>query len=103
MDGLHVKTAVTPQEHQRVFAAAMAALMAEFRSYLDRPDADPATDMVGYRQHTLWLTPAELNGLIEDLRRAILPRLAHEPTPARGRYLLSPILFPMEKPPTEEP
>jgi len=90
---------VTPPEHRRIFAAAMAALMAEFASYLDRPGADPATDMVGYRQHTLWLTPAELEALIEAMRMAILPRLANEPTPQRARYLLSPILFPIEKPP----
>ena len=34
--------------------------------------------------------------LIADLRVEILPRLANQPTPERGRYLLSPILFPVE-------
>ncbi|NUO59568.1 MAG: hypothetical protein HOV71_27065 [Hamadaea sp.] len=89
-------TPVAPHEHRQTFADAMAALIAEFTAYLDRPDADPAKDMVGYRQHTIWLTPAELDGLVEDLRRAILPRLAMEPTAERARYLLSPILFPVE-------
>ncbi len=29
----------------------------------------------------------------------IAPRLANQPTPERARYLLSPILFPVEQPP----
>ncbi|NUR69441.1 MAG: hypothetical protein HOU81_01335 [Hamadaea sp.] len=111
MDRLEVQSAwsialpessLLPEAHRESFAAAMAALMAEFTAYLDRPDADPAADMVGYRQHTVWLTAAELDGLIEDLRRAILPRLAQEPTAERARYLLSPILFPIEKAPVNE-
>jgi hypothetical protein len=32
-------------------------------------------------------------------RQAIAPRLANQPAPDRARYLLSPILFPMEQPP----
>jgi len=36
--------------------------------------------------------------LIEGMRTAILPVLANEATPDRKRYLLSPILFPVEDP-----
>jgi DNA-binding transcriptional ArsR family regulator len=88
----------TSDEHRHIFAAAMAAMIAEFNGYLDRDDADPAADMVGYRQHTLWLTQDELSDLIQDMRAAILPRLANEPTAQRARHLLSPIHFPIEKP-----
>jgi DNA-binding transcriptional ArsR family regulator len=88
-------------DHRRVFAAAMATLMAEFDAYLDRDGADPATDLVGYRQHALWLSPDELAAMISDLRAAILPRLANRPTAGRTQHLLSPILFPIE--PTEHP
>ena len=36
--------------------------------------------------------------VIAELRQAILPRLANEQAPDRARYLLSPILFPLESP-----
>ncbi|WP_262286648.1 hypothetical protein [Micromonospora sp. MA102] len=46
---------LSADDHRRAFATAMAALLAEFDAYLDRENADPATDLVGYRQHALWL------------------------------------------------
>ncbi|KDN21999.1 helix-turn-helix domain-containing protein [Amycolatopsis rifamycinica] len=89
---------MTPEDHRRAFASAVAALVAEFHAYLDRETADPVADLVGYRQHAVWLDPAELETLIGQLRAAIAPRLANEPRPGRTRYLLSPILFPSEPP-----
>jgi DNA-binding transcriptional ArsR family regulator len=89
---------LTPDHHRQAFATAMAALLAEFNAYLDREDADPVADQVGYRQHTLWLSPAELDELIGELRAAIAPRLANRPSPERTQYLLSPIQFPLEAP-----
>lgn len=86
----------TPDDHRRIFATAMAVLIAEYNAYLDRPDADPVRDLVGYRQHAVWLDPGELAQFLADLRRVILPRLANQPTPDRTRYLLSPIHFPAE-------
>ncbi|MEW9529491.1 helix-turn-helix domain-containing protein [Microbispora sp. NPDC049125] len=91
--------ALSPDEHRRVFATAMAALVAEFNGYLDHENADPVADLVGYRQHAVWLNRAELEEMINDMRRAILPRLANQPAPDRAQYLLSPILFPIEQPP----
>jgi len=91
--------APAPEDYWRVFSTALAVLTAEFRAYLDREDADPPGDLVGFRQHAIWLSREELEQLITDLRLAIIPRLANQPTPERGRYLLSPILFPMEAPP----
>ncbi|MFI7450146.1 helix-turn-helix domain-containing protein [Nonomuraea sp. NPDC049714] len=85
-------------DHRRGFAIAMAALLAEFNAYLDREHADPAADLVGYRQHAVWLSQDELHTLIIELRAAIAPLLANEPAPDRARYLLSPILFPAEEP-----
>lgn len=83
---------LTPDDHRRAFATAMAALIAEFNAYLD--GGDPANDLVGYRQHAVWLSRDELAGLIGELRAAILPRLANGAAEGRERYLLSPILFP---------
>ena len=91
--------APSPDDYWRVFATALAVLTAEFRAYLGREDADPSADLVGFRQHAIWLSREELEQLIAELRQAIAPRLANQPTPDRARYLLSPILFPMEQPP----
>jgi DNA-binding transcriptional ArsR family regulator len=88
----------SPEDYWRVFAAALAVLTAEFRAYLDREDADPSGDLVGFRQHALWLSREELERLIAELREVIAPRLANQPTGDRARYLLSPILFPTEQP-----
>jgi DNA-binding transcriptional ArsR family regulator len=89
--------ALAPDDHRRVFATSMAVLVAEFNAYLDRENTDPAEDLVGYRQHAVWLSRAELEELIVALRRVLLPRLANEPAPGRAQYLLSPILFPLEQ------
>lgn len=83
-----------------VRSAPTAALLAEFNAYLDRDHADPVADLVGYRQHAVWLSRDELLEMISRLREAIAPRLANAPAPDRTRYLLSPILFPAEQPPT---
>jgi DNA-binding transcriptional ArsR family regulator len=88
-------------DHRRGFSIAMATLLAEFNAYLDREHTDPAADLVGYRQHAVWLNQDELHTLITELRAAIAPLLANEPAPDRARYLLSPILFPAEEPPAE--
>lgn len=85
---------VSPDDHRRAFAIAMATLIAEFNAYLDRDDADPVADLVGYRQHAIWLSDDERDKLIEGMRAAILPVLANEPAAHRRRQLLSPILFP---------
>ncbi|MFG2041164.1 helix-turn-helix domain-containing protein [Dactylosporangium sp. NPDC048998] len=89
--------AATIEDHRHAFAAAMAALLAEYQAYLDDPRADPAADQVGYRQHALWLTAAERDELIAGMRAAIVPHLGNEPAPGRSQHLLSPILFPVER------
>ncbi|MEV0375446.1 hypothetical protein AB0I10_37770 [Streptomyces sp. NPDC050636] len=76
----------------------MATLLAEFNAYLDRPGAAPAADLVGYRQHAMWLTRDELTALIGEMRDVLIRWLANEPSPERTRYLVSPILFPAEEP-----
>jgi DNA-binding transcriptional ArsR family regulator len=84
------------EDHRHGFAAALAALAAEFNSYLDRGHPNPTADLVGYRQIPLWLTPEELNELISNVRSLIMSRIDNEAGPDRRRYLLSPILFPIE-------
>ncbi|MEU7832859.1 helix-turn-helix domain-containing protein [Nonomuraea sp. NPDC049129] len=90
--------ALSPDDHRRVFATSMAVLVAEFNAYLDRENADPVADLVGYRQHAIWLNRGELEEMINGLRRVLLPLLANQPTPDRAQYLLSPLFFPLEQP-----
>ncbi|ACU70825.1 putative transcriptional regulator [Catenulispora acidiphila DSM 44928] len=89
--------ALTKDDHRVGFAAATAALQAEFAAYLERQDSDPVADQVGYRQHAVWLSPRELEALIGALRVAILPALGNEAQEGRAQYLVSPILFPIEQ------
>jgi DNA-binding transcriptional ArsR family regulator len=93
--------AASLEDYRRAFAVAMAALLGEFNAYLDRCQADPASDAVGFRQHALWLSPNERDELIEEMRRAIVPRLKNQPMPGRRQHLLSPILFPIEEAPPD--
>lgn len=87
---------LTPDDYRRSFGVAMAALLAEFNAYIDRDQADPVADAVGYRQHALWLTRDELAEMISEMRRAIVPHLSNPAAPQRTQYVLSPILFPIE-------
>jgi len=90
--------AMTLEDHRRGFAAALAVLLAEFNAYLDRPGADPTADAVGYRQGTIWLTPAERDTLLAELGAALAARRANAPGPGRRPYLLSPVFFPSGEP-----
>jgi DNA-binding transcriptional ArsR family regulator len=94
---------VSVEDHRRVFAVAMATLLAEYNAYLDRDDADPAADLVGYRQHAIWLSDEERAQLIGELRAVIAPRMGNAPSPGRTRHLLSPILFPAGESPARTP
>lgn len=84
-------------DHRAGFAAAMAALHAEFNAYLDRSGADPTADSVGYRQGTLWLSPDELTEMITALHDVLKARTGNEPTPGRSPHLVSAIFFPVEQ------
>lgn len=94
-----VAASMSLEDHRRGFAAAMAALLADFSAYLDREHADPVADSVGYRQIPLWLNQDELAALIGEIRSAITSKLGNEPAPDRSLHLLSPILFPIEEKP----
>ena len=95
--------AMSLDDHRRGFAAAMAALLAEFSAYLDRDGADPTADSVGYRQGTLWLSSGELTEMISALRDVLASRAGNQPAPGRSPHLLSMILFPAGEPPPLSP
>ena len=91
------------EDHRQGFAAAMAALLAEFNAYFDREHADPFADSVGYAQVPLWLSQDELAELIGQVRDALQSKRDNEPAPDRGLYLASPILFPIGELPPRGP
>ncbi|GEL16790.1 helix-turn-helix domain-containing protein [Pseudonocardia asaccharolytica] len=95
--------AMTPADHRRAFTAFVAGLLADFDRYLDRDDVDPRQDGVGYRQAALWLTDAELDALLAEVRTAVAARLHNPPVPGRVRRLLSTVLMPAGGPPGDDP
>ncbi|WHT15600.1 helix-turn-helix domain-containing protein [Crossiella sp. CA-258035] len=92
--------AMSLDDHRRLFTAAMAALLAEFNGYLDREGADPATDLVGYKQGTVWLSEAEMADLAGEVVALLRARAANQPTDGRRPYLISPVFFPLARPET---
>jgi DNA-binding transcriptional ArsR family regulator len=86
------------EDHRRGFATAMAVLIAEFNTYLDRDGADPVADSVSYRQGTLWLSPDELAEMVDQMLGVLRGRVGNKPAPGRVPYLLSAILFPAGQP-----
>jgi DNA-binding transcriptional ArsR family regulator len=93
---------MTLEEHRHGFAAAMAALVAEFNAYLQQGNADPTEDKVAYRQIPLWLSQDELDELISQIRTILVSKMDNLPGPGRRLHLLSPILFPIGNAETNE-
>jgi AcrR family transcriptional regulator len=93
----HDAAAMTLDDHRHGFAAAMAALLADFNAYLDRPNADPTADMVGYVQVPLWLNKEEVASMAEQVREMLASKMDNAPESGRQLYLLSPILFPIDQ------
>ncbi|GAA2239815.1 MULTISPECIES: helix-turn-helix domain-containing protein [Kitasatospora] len=100
--GTDTAASMSLDDHRRGFAAAMAALLAEFGGYLDRDGADPTDDQVGYRQGVLWLSQDELTDMIDALREVLVARAANAPAPGRSPHLVSAVFFPIEEPPLPE-
>ncbi len=90
--------AMTIDDHQRGFAAAVAALLAEFDLYLGRDGANPLADSVSYRQFSLWLSDDEKAALIHDFSRTLRELMQNGPAPERRRHMVSTILFPTDDP-----
>jgi DNA-binding transcriptional ArsR family regulator len=85
-------------DHRHGFAAAMAAMLAEFNAYLDRQGADPVADSIGYRQGTFWLSQDEITEMIGELRQVFLARAGNQPAPGRTQRLISLVQFPTDEP-----
>jgi DNA-binding transcriptional ArsR family regulator len=95
--------AMTVEDHQRLFTAAVGALLAEFNAYLGRDGADPLTDSVSYRQFSLWLSKEEKAELVRDLTATLASLVKNGPTAERRQHMFSTILFPTDDPGAELP
>lgn len=81
----------------------MAALLAEFNAYLERPGADPYADQIGYRQGVFWLSEDELKDAYAEIRAVLAARASNEPGPGRRPRLVNLIQFPTDGLPDERP
>jgi DNA-binding transcriptional ArsR family regulator len=88
-------SSMSPEDHRKAFASAMAALLADFGAYLERPEADPFSDLVGYRQIPLWFSGDELRMFVQQVEQLIDGVRKNPPSGKRREYLLSPVLFPV--------
>lgn len=86
--------AMTLDEHAQAFMAYIAGLLADFDRYLTSDPQDPVRDGASYRVAALWLTDAELAGLLRELSEIFQPRLANPPGEGRRRRLMYTVLLP---------
>ncbi len=68
---------------RRTLLVFHAQLFHEFEQYIQRPDNDPARDLIGFRTATLYATDGEWLAAIEAINAALLPLI--EQTPGVGR------------------
>src|SRR3954469_9541664 len=87
---------MSQEEHRQAFMTFVATLLADFNRYLAREDVDLARDLVGYRQHALYLSDEELLELIADLGEVLLPRLTLPEGDGRTRRLFTTVLMPAD-------
>lgn len=93
--------ALSAGEHRHAFATFVASLLADFDRYLDRAAPagarpDLARDRVGYRQAAVWVTDAEFDAMVGDLRSVLLARMANRPDGVRRRRLVSTVHLPAD-------
>jgi DNA-binding transcriptional ArsR family regulator len=81
-------------EWQTLFQRFSTHLIADFDRYLKGSNPQPLQDGVGFRQALLYLSPAELKRLTEELRAVLSSYLKQEPTPERRGITLATILIP---------
>jgi hypothetical protein len=94
---------MTLDDHRRVFPAAMAALMADFDAYLDRPGAKPFADQVSYRQYVVWLSPEERAHFLSELGRLLRALTPNEANGERAPHVMSTVFFPATAGPADDP
>lgn len=86
--------AASAEDWQTWFQQFSAQLVADFARYIAHEEAEPLRDGVGFRQALLYLSPAEREQLVSELRAVLTPYLAHESNPERQGMTLSTVFIP---------
>jgi hypothetical protein len=79
---------------EHLFGAFTAALMSDFRRYLDQPAIDLARDGVGFRSIALTLDDAAFNAFVGEFRELLTRYADTTDGPGKRRRLLSYVLLP---------
>ncbi|ORI20695.1 helix-turn-helix domain-containing protein [Rhodococcus sp. 1168] len=87
--------ALTTDDHQSLFAAAMSVLASSFQHYLRTAGAEPYRDSVSYIQLPVWLTDDERTHLVAQLETVLKSAASNPSEDGRRKYLISPIFFPI--------
>lgn len=82
------------EDWQTWFQQFSAQLVADFARYIAHEEAEPLRDGVGFRQALLYLSPAEREQLVSELRAVLTPYLSHTPGPERQGVTLSTVFIP---------
>lgn len=90
-------------DHFRYFATFLAGLLGEYGHYLERPEIDLEGDGVGYREHVLHLSDAELREMLAELRDVVRVRAGNSPGSGRAPRLFATVSMPVERPAGETP
>ncbi|ERG64382.1 hypothetical protein L332_07960 [Agrococcus pavilionensis RW1] len=88
-------------DHFRYFASFASSLMGQYDRYLERDEIDLERDGVGFREHVLHLSDAELRALLAELRAVLAARSHHEPSPDRSPRLIATVTMPADAPAKE--
>lgn len=91
----------TAEDHLRYFTTFLGTLIEAFGAYLGEGSPDFVADGVGYRQVPLWLTDDEFDEMTTALRSAVRGALHNQPTPERRRRLVTTIVMPDVRAPSQ--
>jgi len=83
------------EDHRRALLGFFSQLYSEFDRYLQRPDADPAQDIVGYRAITVYATDEEWLAAIQAMNAALLPLLNQDKGEGRKRRRIASFTLPI--------
>lgn len=86
---------VAPDELLDYFVRVMAGLIGDFARYLERDDADPEADRVGFRQVPIWLTDEEFQTFARAFGELVSVAHGNDPV-GRRRRLLTTVVLPVE-------
>ncbi len=83
-----------PQFYFDLFLRFLGVLQQQFRLYLRQEEFAPKQDGLRFGVNSVYLTPAERQGLEEEIEALVKKAIANTPGPGRQPYLVSRIFIP---------